>query len=184
LIWTSLVYSFFAIIYTADDSYVYLIPVYLSFSIWIGLAVGEGMGRIALRLNLLRLAIGFLCIGYFLFRATGYANQVDASHDTRAEMFGRQVMTEVPKDALVFVNGDQAVFTVWYFHFALNERPDMIVIAEELLHFDWYQETLQSTYPLLVVPEGLPWPQTIVDANPSRTMCQAEYTDQAEIDCQ
>jgi hypothetical protein len=183
LIWISLIYSFFAIAYTSDDSFVYLIPVYLSFSIWIGLAVRFGMERLPLRSNLFRLSFGFLCLGYFLFHATGYAVQIDASKDVRAEMFGRQVMSGVPKDALVFVKGDRAVFTTWYFRFALKERPDMIVIAEDLLHFDWYQETLQSTYPLLNLPGEFPWPQSIANANPARMTCYVQYTDRAEIDC-
>ncbi|MDX1378485.1 MAG: hypothetical protein R3307_06530, partial [Anaerolineales bacterium] len=182
--WISLIYSFFAIIYVSDDSYVYLIPAYISFSIWIGLAVGNGLKRFTLRSSLIRLAIGSLCIGYFVFHAMEYAGQVDASQDFRAEMFGRQVMSEVHEDALVFVQGDRAVFTVWYFHYALDQRPDLIVIAEDLLHFDWYQETLQSTYPKLSLPEGLPWPQSVVVSNPERAACYIQYTDQAEIDCE
>ena len=183
-IWISLIYSFFAIIYSADDSYVYLIPVYISFAIWIGLAVGNGLNRIPLRSNLFRFSIGLLCVGYFFVHAAGYAGQVDASHDSRAEMFGRQVMSEVPNDALVFVKGDKAVFTVWYFHFALKQRPDLVVIAEDLLHFDWYQETLQNTYPMLSFPEGFPWAQTIASANPAWANCYVQYIDQAEIGCE
>jgi hypothetical protein len=98
-------------------------------------------------------------------------------------MFGRQVMAEVPNDALVFVKGDRAVFGLWYFHFALNQRPDLVVIAEELLHFDWYQETLQDTYPMLTVPGPFPWPQNVADANPARPKCHVQYIDHAEIEC-
>ncbi|HAV78790.1 MAG TPA: hypothetical protein DCX53_15680 [Anaerolineae bacterium] len=183
LIWTSLIFTFFALGYSSDDSYVYLIPLYISFSIWIGLAVGDAMNRLTHRSNLIQVAIGFLCVGYFLFRATGYANQVDASKDMQAEMFGRQVMSGVQPDALVFVKGDKAVFTLWYFHFALNQRPDIIVIAEDLLHFDWYRETLRNTYSSLELSDQYPWVQSIANANPARTTCHVRYTDRAEIKC-
>jgi len=108
---------------------------------------------------------------------------VDASKDLRAEMFGNQIIYDVPKDALVFVKGDQAIFSLWYFHFALHHRPDLIVVAEELLHFDWYQETLRDTYPFLNIPVPFPWSQNIADANPSHPVCYVEYAEQAEIDC-
>lgn len=92
-------------------------------------------------------------------------------------------MAEVPKEALVFVRGDRAVFTVWYFHFALGQRPDVAVVVEELLHFDWYLETLRYTYPALGVPGPLPWAQNVADANPNRQACFVEYAELAEILC-
>ena len=89
----------------------------------------------------------------------------------------------VPENALVFAKGDRAIFTLWYFHFALKERPDLAIIATDLLHFDWYQETLQSTYPSLTLLEPYPWPATIEAANPARPVCSVEYTDVAEVEC-
>lgn len=182
-IWISLVYSLFAFAYSSDDSYVYLIPVYISFSIWIGLGVGNLLGRISFHPKIVAWGTGLLLIFYLAVRVTIYGGDVDASRDLRAEMFGRQVMSEVPHDALVFVKGDQAVFSLWYFHFAVNERPDLVVIAEELLHFDWYQETLQSTYPTLNVPGPLPWAETVSTANPSRAVCHVQYSNRTEIKC-
>jgi len=182
-IWISVICSLFAMIYSSVDSYVYLIPVYISFSIWIGLGVGNVLGKVSFRPRAIVWVAGFLLAGYFAIRIPGYTGQVDASRDLRAEMFGRQVMTEVPHDALVFVKGDRAIFTSWYFHFALKQRPDLIIIAEELLHFDWYQETLQDTYPMLAVPGPFPWVRNIEDANQNRPVCYVQYAEQAEIDC-
>lgn len=92
-------------------------------------------------------------------------------------------MAEVPREALVFVRGDRAVFTVWYFHFALRQRPDVAVIAEELLHFDWYLETLADTYPDLDVPGSMPWAQNVADANPNRPVCSVQYVGRTEVFC-
>lgn len=180
-LWTGTVYSLFAILYSSADSYVYLVPFHTSFAIWIGLGSGYVLKHFSSHSS--RLGAGLLIAGYILFHAAGYAGQVDASKDLRAERFGRLVMSEVPKDALVFVKGDRAVFTVWYFHLALEERPDAIVVADELLHFDWYQETLRDTYPALEIPGPLPWAQNLADANPSRPACFVQYTDRAKIDC-
>ena len=182
-IWISLAYSLFAFLYSSEDSYVYLIPMYVSFAIWIGLGAGNLSKSLPFHYTVVSWGVFLLLIGYFVFRVLGYVDQVDASKDLRAEKFGRQVMAEVPKDTLVFVKGDRAVFTIWYFHFALQERTDMVVIAEELLHFDWYQETLGDNYPSLNIPTPFPWSQTIIDANPTRPVCYVQYIEQTEIDC-
>ncbi len=182
-IWIGVIYSLFAIVYSSDDSYVYLIPVYISFAVWIGLGVGNLLGRISHNSWVILWGVGLLLAGYYAFRIPRYAGQVDASRDLRAEMFGRQVMAEVPPDALVFVKGDRAIFTSWYFHYALKQRPDLVIIAEDLLHFDWYQETLQETYPMLTVPSPFPWPQNVADANPTRPVCYVQYVEQMEIEC-
>lgn len=182
-LWIGFAYTAFSLVYSSDDSHLYLIPVYLSFAVWIGLGIGSILGRISSGSRGLLWGAGILVAAYIGFHAFNVSLQIDASQDQQAEMFGRRVMSEVPKDALVFVNGDRAVFTVWYFHFALGERPDMIVIAEELLHFDWYQETLQDAYPALDMPGRLPWAQNVADANPERTVCSIRYAGQAEIDC-
>ena len=182
-LWIGLAYTIFALLYSSEDSHLYLIPVYLVFAVWIGLGVGDILGRIPSGSRVLLWGAGILIAAYLGFQAFSVAPQVDASKDQRAEMFGRQVMAEVPKEALVFVRGDRAVFTVWYFHFALGQRPDVAVVVEELLHFDWYLETLRYTYPALGVPGPLPWAQNVADANPNRQACFVEYAELAEILC-
>jgi hypothetical protein len=93
------------------------------------------------------------------------------------------VLAAAPENAMLFATGDEAVFTLWYFHFALGQRPDLAVVASDLLHFDWYQETLRSTYPSLVLPGSFPWPETMAFANPSRPACSVRYDDQMEFQC-
>jgi hypothetical protein len=182
-LWIGFAYTSFALVYSSDDSHLYLIPAYLSFAVWIGLGIGSVLGRVSSGSRVLLWGMGGLIAVYLGLHAFNVAPQVDASEDQLAEMFRKQVVAEVPKDALVFLKGDRAVFTVWYFHFALGQRPDLAVVAEELLHFDWYLETLRHTYPALDVPGPMPWAQNVADANPSRPACFVEYVEQAEIHC-
>ena len=182
-VWTAGVFTAFAIVYGSSDSYVYLIPVFLSFSIWIGSGM-LGLAQQSARLSpLLRLGFALLIISYLAGHSLRQIDQVDASTDHRAESFGREVLAAAPENAILFAQGDRAVFTLWYFHFALGERPDVAVLAVDLLHFDWYQENLRATYPALNVPTPFPFPETILSANPSRPVCYAEYSDMASIDC-
>jgi hypothetical protein len=90
-------------------------------------------------------------------------------------------MAQMPEDTLVFVQGDQAIFSLWYFHYALGQRADIAVIASELLPFGWYQDTLKATYPSLAVPG--PLPDALISANPDRPVCIVEYDGQAQIRC-
>jgi hypothetical protein len=181
--WIAFTYSVFAYLYGSSDSYTYLIPTFLCFAIWIGLGVAGTIRGFPRYGAMFQLGLGFLVLGIFAMRVLTLMSGVDASHDLQAESFGEEVLATAPKDAIIFAKGDQAVFALWYFHFALKERPDLIVIAEDLLHFDWYQETLQKTYPAHVVLGPLPWPETIVRANPLRAICYVQYSNHAEIDC-
>jgi hypothetical protein len=183
--WMAAVSLAFAAFYRSDDSYVYLIPMFISFAIWIGLGIAGLVKGLSPRLPILGLCLGLILMGYFLGRSVTQVSEVDASNDHRAESFGREVLSAAPENALIFAKGDRTVFTLWYYHFALSERPDLAVMASDLLHFDWYQETLQSTYPSLAVTGPFPWPGTIAAANPLRPACYVQYEDedQPEIQC-
>ena len=182
-IWTAGVFLALAIFYQAPDSDVYLIPIVLCFALWIGLGVGGLIDQLRGQPALLRFGLGLLVLGSLLLRSVAFASQVDASNDHRAEAFGKEILSAAPADAIVFAKGDQAVFTLWYFHFALAERPDLIIVASDLLHFDWYQENLRTTYPSLVVPGPFPWPETLARANPSRAVCYVQSLEASELSC-
>lgn len=181
--WTAIIYTSFAAFYKSADSYVYIMPMFLSFTIWIGLGIGGVVKQSLQRSLILGTSLGLLLIAYFIGRAAMHMSDVDASRDYRAEAFASEVFYVAPKHALVFAKGDQAVFSLWYFHYALGERPDLAVVATDLLHFDWYQENLRSNYPMLNVPGSFPWPATIAYANPGRAVCYVQYSDQAEVNC-
>jgi len=181
--WIALIFSVFAIFYRSIDAYLYLIPMILAFSIWIGLGITSLGQEFVQRFPRLGLVLGVLIAGYFVGRAILNHKQVDASQDLRAEVFSRDVLSTVPKDSIIFAKGDQAVFALWYYHFGLKQRTDLAVIASDLLHFDWYQETLETTYPRLILPGPLSWPETVAAANSARPACFVEYTDQTEIEC-
>lgn len=181
--WTAVVCTAFAVVYGSDDSYVYLIPAFLAFAVWIGTGIIGLSNQFAKWSALTKIGLPILLIGYLLVRSAMQMDWLDASTDVRAESFGRAVLSAAPENAILFAQGDRAVFALWYFHFALEERPDLSVVAQDLLHFDWYQENLHATYPSLVVPGPFPWMETIAMANPSRAICLVRYSDAPKPDC-
>jgi len=203
-LWITATFFVFALIYSTDDSYLYLIPLVLSFAIWLGFGVDGLMrtisgqrdespssqrestmhGLLCARYGKrLSLAFGFFVMIYLFILAAFHFPGVDASHDARAEQFGTMVMARMPADAVVFAKGDEAVFALWYFHYGLGQRPDLAVIAADLLHFGWYQQTLKETYPSLIVNSPYPFPETIIARNPKRPTCFVEFDGQARIRC-
>ncbi|MBN2117205.1 MAG: DUF2723 domain-containing protein [Anaerolineales bacterium] len=182
-IWMMAAFSAFAVVYGTPDSFVYLLPVCLGFSIWIGIGLAGIMPVLPQRLSRLGpyLSPGFIL---FLFLLIGnHLPLVDASRDLRAETFGREVLARAPQDAIIFARGDKAIFTMWYFHFALKERPDAAIVATELLGFDWYQQTLHATYPELELPGPFPFAERLAALNPARPVCFVEYMEEARIQC-
>jgi hypothetical protein len=181
--WTALASLAFALCYQAVDAHLYLIPAFTVFAIWNGLGLGGLLERFSGRSMTFALLVGLLACAYLGLRSLPSLEQVDASRDLRAETFGQEVLSAAPQEALLFASGDRAVFALWYYHFALGRRPDLAVIATDLLHFDWYQETLRATYPGLRLPGPLPWPGTVASANPARPACSVRYAERTEMEC-
>lgn len=183
LLWILFVFLTFSIVYVVRDAHIYLLPVFLVFSLLIGLGLDMLMGMVAGQYPFLRSAPALLLLIYLLGLGVVHWPQVDASGDARAEQFGEAVLTLAPKEALLFVQGDGAVFSLWYFHYALGQRPDVAVIASDLLGFDWYQGTLRKNYPFLSIPDPFPLPEEIIAANPHQAACRVAFDGQVQMSC-
>lgn len=181
LLWNLSAFSIFSVLYTPPGAEVYLIPSLISLAVWLGF----GIQKITEMENKrLAISIASFFAVYFGFRAYTVWPLVDASHDSEAEMFGRAVMEEVPKEALVFTHGDKALFTLWYFHFALGERPDLFIVSEELLGFAWYRNSLAGLYPELKITDQSYWPSVVVYDNPDIPVCRVVYESTDKIKCE
>jgi hypothetical protein len=183
LLWIVTVSSAFAIGYATTDAFMYLIPAFLCFAIWIGMGLAGLMEAASKRFHIIGPVIGALCIMGLLLQGWKTWPSVDASHDQRAESFGGEVLSLAPRSAILFAEGDNALFTLWYFQYALRDRPDLDIVSTDLLQFRWYLQTLHSTYPDLNLPGPLPFVETVVVANPGRPVCYVQYIQVPEINC-
>ncbi len=183
MLWIVVASSAFAIVYATPDSFMYLIPAFLCFAIYFGMGLGGLMEAFSRRFHIIGPLIGLVFILILFFQAGNNWSQVDASHDQRAEVFGQDVLALAPAHAIVFAKGDPAVFTMWYFQYAMKNRPDLAILATDLLQFDWYQQTLHANYPDLNLPGPFPFSETVVVANSERPVCYIQYIQSAEISC-
>jgi hypothetical protein len=134
----------------------------------------------------LRALLAALLLVVMLARAPATALQVDASADRRATDFAARALAAAPNRAIVLAQADRDIFALWYAHYALGRRPDLIVIAEPLLAFGWYRENLRAVEPGLALPEPgeRAWPQLLASANPGRgPVCRSDADDSAALAC-
>jgi hypothetical protein len=177
--------SVFAITYNTADSNAYLIPTYLIFAIWIGLGVDRAL-RAMTQLHPLAAPLASAGLAILLaWRAVSIMPQVDASQDRRAIIYATSVLTTAPQKAIVVSDSDLDTFPLWYYHYALGARPDLAVIVDPLLDFDWYRRNLRAVYPDLQIPEtsALSWLDAIASANHQRSICHTSATDEQALQC-
>jgi hypothetical protein len=146
-------YTAFALGYDTADSYVYLIPAYVIFGVWIGLGVQVVLEALMRWKPLAAALVAMLLLAALLWRVPATAHEVDASGDRRAIDFAAQALAATPARAIIFTQADRDTFALWYYHYALGVRPDVILIAEPLLEFAWYRDNLRAVYPGVRVPE-------------------------------
>ncbi len=183
-IWMFVTNTAFVLLYNTTDAYIYLIPALISFSIWIGWGSAR-LFELFSRRQPIGGALGILILLYLLGLTLWHWPQVDASRDARAEHFARQALAALPRDAIVLASGDGAVFALWYEVFALQQRADLIVLAEDLLPFDWYRQSSRATYPEVVIPEAADsvWAVALWQENSSRPFCYVRSEDGMTMAC-
>ncbi|MDX9992340.1 MAG: DUF2723 domain-containing protein [Anaerolineales bacterium] len=183
LLWLAAGSVLFALVYTTSDSFLYLLPVILSFSVWIGAGLAKGSQLLSARWPRLAPSLAILFLIFLAGQTALNWQKVDASHDLRAEDFGEQVLAALPPNALVFARGDQAVFGLWYFHFGLKQRPDLVILSSDLLQFSWYLDSLRVAYPSLQINGSYLFESSLIAANPTRPNCTVTYLNWPQVYC-
>lgn len=120
--------------------------------------------------------------GYFVIQAIYLLPRMDLSTDRAAEQYAQAILASAPPDAIIISTGDEATFSLWYFHYAYGQRRDIAVVNSGLMSLPWYHRVLKSAYPDLLVPD-MPWAEGIILANNRRPICRAGPGLQPQIEC-
>ncbi len=141
-------YTIYAVGYDTADSHVYLIPAYLAFALWLawGLewARTQLLGRVS---GLTRTAaVCVLAVGLVVPSLLIHFRSLDLRADREAQAYGADVMAAVADDAVVLSSADRHTFTLWYYRYAKEQRPDLAVVDDALLGYDWYRRTLARVH--------------------------------------
>lgn len=181
--WLMGAYSIFAIGYGTSDSSVYLLPAFLALAVWFGLGLAGILEHLAGRWQGLRpVAVGSAVLVIFV-GAVQHLPDLDASRDMAAQDFGRVVLSAAPLNAIVFSSGDRDSFSLAYYLFAERRRPDLVLVVEPLLKFQWYRDNLTHTYTDLNLPAGGPIsPADLINRN-NRPACRTFVEASPPLQC-
>jgi len=149
-------YSAYAIGYDTADSYVYLIPAYLTAALWIAQGTATVVQMVeGLRAPRSRWAAGIVpaaLVLLFALSAVRQAPVLSLRDDSEATAWLDEVTTRLPADALLLTLQDRHTFALAYARWAEGRRPDVAVVDADLLAHAWYVAQLRRQYPALVVP--------------------------------
>jgi hypothetical protein len=155
--------SLYAIGYSTPDSFLYLIPAFLVFAVWIAVGLTWLVHEL-LRLSALAsrprhlvwlagaaLAAAAIAIpGFSLYSNAGTLNLRDdrAARDFVAAAFG----TAGP-GSVILAADSQRVFSLWYQAYVAQPEADVLVVSLPHLQFDWYWRDLHRQFADRVPPE-------------------------------
>ena len=155
----------YAIAYSSFDSYVFLIPAFMVFGLWIS----AGLLNLTVSLAVLaektqnnwiirnksRVApavIALAVIGMPVWSVAFNYDGVDISDDTEAREYVQEAFNIAGQGAVIIAE-DIPTFSLWYQSLVVDPEQDVAVIATFLLGFDWYWEHIQRQYPDRIPPE-------------------------------
>ncbi len=65
---------------------------------------------------------------------------------------GRQRPGHRPSNAIIIADTDAHVFSLWHVRYVETTQPAPVIVAKDLFHYQWYQDTLQWHEPEIFLP--------------------------------
>jgi hypothetical protein len=134
LVGTAVIYLGYAFFYNTPDAFVLTLPAWLLLSL-------------ALTTALKRLGSGGFVLPFALILLN--FNAINSADIHKIRPFAEQILNRSPANAILLTSGDPDIFALWYFHFVEGQRPDLIIVDDQLFAFDWYRSRLNTRYPAL-----------------------------------
>ncbi len=131
------------VIFALRDWSMYLLPAFAIVLLWMIYGVADLLARAGARRWLQALVVCALLAlpSYNLWH--GFP-EMDVSNDRAALDYARGIMESAPNDAVVFAEGDRALFALMYYRHALSsDSSSAVIVSQGLLQYDWYYEYLR-----------------------------------------
>jgi hypothetical protein len=121
---------------------------FYAFAIWIGLGVLAIYDGLKTYLGNIPAAAGATLITIFIPGIMAAENWDDHDRSDRyiARDFAFNYLNSCEKDGVIFTNGDNDTFPLWYIQEVENVRTDVRVICLPYLITDWYIDQMKSQY--------------------------------------
>jgi tetratricopeptide (TPR) repeat protein len=127
-------------------------PFFQTMAMWAGLGAGTAVQSLAgLRRGETRLprlaAAGVLVVLIALLPAKIQWFTHDRSRDSIARDYAYNMLVPLPQDSILFTNGDNDTFPLWYLQEVENIRKDVRVVNLSLLNTTWYIRQVRDYEP-------------------------------------
>jgi 4-amino-4-deoxy-L-arabinose transferase-like glycosyltransferase len=152
----SLVY---ALGYNVSDAFVYLLPAYFYVALWIGRGAAFVLATTRRLYESDRdqeKVVSLVAAGLMLAPLVSLASEwqgMDLTHDWEVEIYAQEALEVVEPGSLILVAGDRNTFALWYYRYAEEWRPDVMVVNYVMLNFDWYRRVVTTHHPEMILPE-------------------------------
>lgn len=123
---------------------------FFAFSIWIGMG-GVGMVELVKEHLKSNVTAAYAVLGILFFGIPGlmgYQNFDDHDRSNRyvAPDYAYNLLQSVAPNALIFTNGDNDTFPLWYLQEVEGIRTDVRIVCLSLLNTDWYIKQLRDQW--------------------------------------
>ena len=161
-----LLISIYSIGYNTTDSYVFLLPAMLIFSVWIGWGLYD-LGHSLQRHLSPKPSRSLIYLGIVLLPAVSlwwnFSDQ-NISRDQEAYSYAERSLNLVAPSAIIITDNDLHTFALWYGRYGLELRSDVAIVNANLLSYSWYRQILEQTHPHLLFYNNANHPLTTISA--------------------
>ena len=132
---------------------------YFATAIWIGAGMaglagllqewlhGAGEGRVAAAKRWTALTVGLLGFALVGTQTARLYHSHDRTGDYLSWDYGYNILQSCEKDAILFTNGDNDTYPLWYLQVVEGIRRDVRVVNLSLLNTTWYMKELRDRQP-------------------------------------
>lgn len=151
-----------------ERDYAYVGSFY-AFTIWIAFGVYALFDIVRKKMPQL-MSAGIVSVACLLLVPVLMANQNWDDHNRNgiytASDFAKNYLNSCEKNAILFTNGDNDTFPLWYVQEVLRYRTDVRIVNLSLLNTDWYIEQMRrKAYDADGIPQQIPFERLIQGTN-------------------
>lgn len=133
----------FDLIFVTRDSFMYLLPASAIALLWLIYGAGDLVSR--LRWRALRIGATIALAALPVYNAWANFAAMDLSTDREAYDYARGILDKLPRDAVVFAEGDRSLFALVYYRQAVAfDRSGAVMVSQGLLQYAWYYDDLTN----------------------------------------
>ncbi|MDO8497083.1 MAG: DUF2723 domain-containing protein [bacterium] len=109
--------------------------------------------NIYLKLTIYRIILIFSILYVAIIFINGYQKISILKNDITAENLGRDLLESVPKNGIISLDSDTALYNSLYVHYVLGVRPDIKIIRYDFLQQQEYRDFVHKAYPDILLPK-------------------------------